>query len=174
MGVHNFFERVLFVNYQCQGRWFSSITMKGLFMNILFPIFLIIGHLLFIWTAAQYLYCGAEGISAISVMRLVLACIFCFSGLYIFHRQKMISPELPVKIYTIYTIARITIALVFAMIPIGIEIADQIMESIKRKYNILKFDVSTLLESLFEILCVFVLVEGIFSIPWILQHIGLF
>lgn len=137
-------------------------------MNILFPILLVIGHLLFIWTAAQYLFShDGKGISIISIMRLVLACGFCLSGLYIFHRQKMISPELPVKIYTFYTIARIAVAFVCVMIPVGIELADQIMESVKCKQNRLFLE-------LIEVPCIFVFVEGIFSIPWILQHIGLF
>lgn len=137
-------------------------------MNILFPILLVIGHLLFIWTAAQYLLShDGKGISVISIMRLALACGFCLSGLYIFHRQKMISPELPVKIYTFYTIARIAVAFVCVMIPVGIELADQIMESVKCKQNRLFLE-------LIEVPCIFVFVEGIFLIPWILQHIGLF
>ena len=133
-------------------------------MNILFPILLIVGHLLFIWTAAQYLYCGAEGISAISVMRLVLACIFCFSGLYIFHRQKMISPELPVKIYTVYTIARIIIEFLITMGPLVIDT----VESIKEDY----FSIAMI--DLIQIICIFAVAEGIFSIPWFMQHFGLF
>mgnify|MGYP004512975741 FL=1 len=143
-------------------------------MNILFPILLVIGHLLFIWTASQYLFShDGEGISVISIMRLVLACGFCLSGLYIFHRQKVISPYMPVKIYTFYTIARIAVAFVCTMIPVVIATAEQIMESVKCKQNCFEFITSTLLE-LIEAPCVFVFVEGIFSIPWILQHIGLF
>ena len=143
-------------------------------MNIIFPILLVIGHLLFIWTASQYLFShDGKGISVISIMRLVLACGFCLSGLYIFHRQKMISPYMPVKIYTFYTIARITVAFVCTMIPVVIAIAEQIMESVKCKQDRFEFITSTLLE-LIEAPCVFVFVEGAFSIPWILQHIGLF
>lgn len=140
-------------------------------MNILFPILLVIGHLLFIWTAAQYLFShDGKGISIISIMRLVLACGFCLSGLYIFHRQKMISPELPVKIYTFYTIAHFIVTFVCVMIPIGIEFAGQIIESIKYKQN--RF--STSICELIEAQCIFVFADSIFLIPWILQHIGLF
>ena len=143
-------------------------------MNILFPILLVIGHLLFIWTAAQYLFShDAEGISVISVVRLVLACVFCLSGLYIFHRQKMFSQDMPVKIYTFYTIARIVVAFVCTMVPVIIAVAEQIMESVKCKQGRFEFFTSTLLE-LIEAPCVFVFIEGVFSIPWILQHIGLF
>lgn len=143
-------------------------------MNILFPILLVIGHLLFIWTAAQYLFShDGKGISIISIMRLVLACGFCLSGLYIFHRQKMISPYMPVKIYTFYTIARIAVVFVCTMIPPVMAIAEEIIESVKRKQNCFKSIPSAHLE-LIEVSCIFVFVECISSIPWILQQIGLF
>lgn len=143
-------------------------------MNILFPILLVVGHLLFIWTAEQYLFShDGKGISIISIMRLVLACGFCLSGLYIFHIQKMISPYMPVKIYTFYTIARIAVAFVCTMMPPVMAIAEEIIESVKRKQNCFKSIPSAHLE-LIEVSCIFVFVECISSIPWILQNIGLF
>lgn len=141
-------------------------------MNIIFPILLILGHLILDWAIVIILTRRVESeceqfSHPDDYIKFAISLVLFLSGLYIFHRQKMISPELPVKIYTFYTIARIAVAFVCVMIPVGIELADQIMESVKCKQNRLFLE-------LIEVPCIFVFVEGIFSIPWILQHIGLF
>lgn len=147
-------------------------------MNIIFPILLILGHLILDWVIVIILTRRVESeceqfSHPDDYIKFAISLVLFLSGLYIFHRQKMISPELPVKIYTFYTIARIAVAFVCVMIPVGIELAEQIMESIKCKQDRFEFSTLTFLE-LIEVPCIFVFVEGIFSIPWILQHIGLF
>ena len=144
-------------------------------MKILFPILLILGHLIFDWEIVIILTRHAENECEQfnhldDYIKFTISLILSLSGLYIFHRQKMISPELPVKIYTFYTIAHFVVLFVCVMIPIGIEFAGQIMESIKYKQN--RF--STLICELIEAQCIFVFADSIFLIPWILQHIGLF
>lgn len=146
-------------------------------MNIIFPILLILGHLILDWVIVIILTRRVESeceqfSHPDDYIKFAISLVLFLSGLYIFHRQKMISPELPVKIYTFYTIARIAVAFVCVMIPVGIELAEQIMESIKCKQDRFEFSTLTFLE-LIEVPCIFVFVEGIFSIPWILQHIGL-
>lgn len=147
-------------------------------MNIIFPILLILGHLIFDWEIViiltRHVENECEQFSHLDdYIKFAISLVLFLSGLYIFHRQKMISPYMPVKIYTFYTIVRIAIVFVCVMIPIGIEFAEQIMESVKCKQVRFEFSTLTFLE-LIEVPCIFVFAEGIFSIPWILQHIGLF
>lgn len=147
-------------------------------MNIIFPILLILGHLIFDWEIVIILTRRVENECEQSshlndYIKFAISLVLFLSGLYIFHRQKMISPELPVKIYTFYTIARIAVVFVCTMMPPVIAITEEIIESVKCKQNCFKFIPTAHLE-LLEASCIFVFVEGIFSIPWILQHIGLF
>lgn len=144
-------------------------------MNLLFPILLIFGNLIFDWEIAAILTRHVENECEPfnrldDYVKFAISLILFLSGLYIFHRQKMISPYMPVKIYTFYTIAHFIIAFVCVMIPIGIEFAGQIIESIKYKQN--RF--STLICELIEAQCIFVFADSIFFIPWILQRIGFF
>ena len=146
-------------------------------MNIIFSILLILGHLIFDWEIVIILTRHVENECEQSshlddYIKFAISLVLSLSGLYIFHRQKMISPELPVKIYTFYTIARIAVVFVCTMMPPVMAIAEEIIESVKRKQNCFKSIPSAHLE-LIEVSCIFVFVECISSIPWISQHIGL-
>lgn len=138
-------------------------------MNIAFPILLILGHLIFDWEIVIILTRRVENeceqLNHLNdYIKFAISLVLFLSGLYIFHRQKMISPELPVKIYTVYTIARIIIEFLITVGPLVIDT----VESIKEDY----FSIAMI--DLIQIICIFAVAEGIFSIPWFMQHFGLF